>query len=196
MNPMSGDVVNYLGLAVLGVIAVLIAVVVLATRDRAAKRALVILASLAAMAVAGFALLANISRTRSGAATLVQQQEVAQRVALLEAQAGAGGKASTTKHVTIVEGPAVEALTVEADGKTSSTSRVRIVGGPAGRPDLPADVWVNRATILAALVVMILLAYVFIDAGRRGRYTWPLRVGSAAVFALLCVLMGKLGPLM
>jgi len=186
--------VGFLGLAVLGVIAVIIAVIVLAARDRAGKRVLIVGASLAAMAIAGLAMLTFLRVDRRAA--VAQQLAVADRVVVLEARAGARGEASTTQQVTLAEGRAIEVQVGRAGDETSPTSRVPIVGGPAGRPELPADVWVSRATMFAALGVMVLLAYVFVDAGRRGRYTWPLRVGSAAAFALLCVLMGKLGPLM
>jgi len=48
----------------------------------------------------------------------------------------------------------------------------------------------------AALVICLALAFLFLDAGRRGRYAWPLRFGTVIVFAGLCVLLWKIGPLM
>jgi hypothetical protein len=42
---------------------------------------------------------------------------------------------------------------------------------------------------IGGLVVLIVLAYLFIDAGRRPRYTWLWRVGIAAVFFAVCGLL-------
>ncbi len=162
--------IGFLGLVVLGVIAVVIAVVVLSTRDRVGKNTLVVGAALAAMAIAGFVAL-TLPLGRSTTVVVNPQAADAPPTPVIEAHA-------------------------ERDGEVVATKEVRVVGGPPGRPDLPADVWVNRATMFGALAVMVLLAYVFVDAGRRGRYTWPLRIGSAAAFALLCVLLWRVGPLM
>ena len=56
--------------------------------------------------------------------------------------------------------------------------------------------WSKGAVAAGALAFLLVLAYLFLDAGRRGRYTWPLRLGTAIVFASLCVLLWKIGPLM
>lgn len=42
---------------------------------------------------------------------------------------------------------------------------------------------------------LMLLTALFLDATRFGRYTLPVRVGSAATFVGLCFLLWKLGPL-
>ncbi len=56
--------------------------------------------------------------------------------------------------------------------------------------------WSKGAIAAGALAFLLVLTYLFLDAGRRGRYTWPLRLGTAIVFAGLCVLLWKIGPLM
>jgi hypothetical protein len=40
-----------------------------------------------------------------------------------------------------------------------------------------------------ALAAMIYLAYLFLDAGTRGQFTWPLRVFSVVAFVGICVLL-------
>lgn len=64
---------------------------------------------------------------------------------------------------------------------------------PGNAPD---SSWRKQAIGVIALTVLLLLAFLFLDAGRRGRYTWPLRFGTAIVFTGLCVLLWKIGPLM
>jgi hypothetical protein len=48
---------------------------------------------------------------------------------------------------------------------------------------------------LASLAGFVALTYLFIDAGRHGRYTWAIRAGSAAAFVGLCMLLLSMGPL-
>ncbi len=47
-----------------------------------------------------------------------------------------------------------------------------------------------------AFGVLLVLAYLFLDAGRRGRYTWPMRFGTAVLFTALCMLLWNSGRLM
>ncbi len=60
----------------------------------------------------------------------------------------------------------------------------------------PSGTWqtifgqVAGAGVLGAL---ILLAYLFVDAGAHGRYTWPLRIGTAAAFVAVCILLWQIG---
>lgn len=54
--------------------------------------------------------------------------------------------------------------------------------------------WMSRIVTGGAVAVLITLAYLFLDSGTRGRYTWPLRFGSIVVFAGFCVLLWRLGP--
>ncbi|MBX3394994.1 MAG: hypothetical protein KF841_06465 [Phycisphaerae bacterium] len=42
---------------------------------------------------------------------------------------------------------------------------------------------------------LMLLTAIFLDAERFGRYTFPVRVGSAATFVGLCLVLWNLGPL-
>jgi hypothetical protein len=44
--------------------------------------------------------------------------------------------------------------------------------------------------------VLLVLAYLFLDAGKRQRYIWPRRIAVAAAFAAVCVLLWRIGPLM
>ena len=55
--------------------------------------------------------------------------------------------------------------------------------------------WLSRIASGGAVAILITLAYLFLDAGTRGRYTWPLRFGSIAVFAGFCVLLWRLRPM-
>lgn len=50
--------------------------------------------------------------------------------------------------------------------------------------------YVGRSAIVALFVLM---AYGFIDARRRGRYTWPVRVGVAAAFIAVCCVLSWYG---
>ena len=59
-----------------------------------------------------------------------------------------------------------------------------------------ANSWQEQVIVVIALAILLTLSYLFLDAGRRGRYAWPLRLGTAIVFAGLCVLLWKIGPLM
>jgi len=43
---------------------------------------------------------------------------------------------------------------------------------------------------------LLVLAFLFLDAGARRRYTWPLRAGTAVVFLAICALLWRFGPLM
>lgn len=56
--------------------------------------------------------------------------------------------------------------------------------------------WIKTVFAGGALALLLTLAYLFLDAGKRERYTWSLRFGTAIVFAGLCVLLWKIGPLM
>ncbi|MFQ5411727.1 MAG: hypothetical protein ACE5EC_05500 [Phycisphaerae bacterium] len=55
--------------------------------------------------------------------------------------------------------------------------------------------WLSRIASGGAVAVLITLAYLFLDAGTRGRYTWPLRFGSIVIFAGFCVLLWRLRPM-
>ncbi len=50
--------------------------------------------------------------------------------------------------------------------------------------------YVGRSAIVALFVLM---AYGFIDARRRGRYTWPVRIGVAAAFVAVCCVLSWYG---
>lgn len=47
-----------------------------------------------------------------------------------------------------------------------------------------------------AMALLVILAYLFIDAPRRRRYTWFVRITAAAAFAAVCVLLSRAGSLM
>ncbi|RIK71078.1 MAG: hypothetical protein DCC66_02595 [Planctomycetota bacterium] len=50
--------------------------------------------------------------------------------------------------------------------------------------------YVGRSAIIALFVLM---AYGFIDARRRGRYTWPVRIGVVAAFIAVCCVLSWYG---
>lgn len=64
---------------------------------------------------------------------------------------------------------------------------------PGSKPQSPR--WVGQVIAAAALSLLLVLSYLFLDAGTRGKYTWPLRFASMAVFAGLCVALWRMGPL-
>lgn len=53
--------------------------------------------------------------------------------------------------------------------------------------------WSNQLLTGGALALLVALAYLFLDAGTRGRYTWPLRIGAVAMFSGLCFALWKFG---
>ncbi len=55
---------------------------------------------------------------------------------------------------------------------------------------------VSQITGLSGISVLIVLAYLFVDAGRRRRYTWLVRTTAAAAFIAVCVLIAEVYPLM
>lgn len=59
----------------------------------------------------------------------------------------------------------------------------------AWRGILPPQ-YVGRSAIVALFVLM---AYGFIDARRRGRYTWPVRIGVVAAFVAVCCVLSWYG---
>ncbi|MFQ5490069.1 MAG: hypothetical protein ACE5GE_05040, partial [Phycisphaerae bacterium] len=77
-----------------------------------------------------------------------------------------------------------------------STSLVEAPGWAApirnpARGDIPGA-W--TAVSALALGVMVYLAYLFVDAGTRGQFTWRLRFFSVAAFVGICALLVNLAP--
>jgi len=72
--------------------------------------------------------------------------------------------------------------TQPSDPSVASTANHRIDHRSIVRTPL------REVAAVAALLVMVVLAYLFLDAGTKGYYTWPLRIGSAATFVVFCVL--------
>ena len=48
---------------------------------------------------------------------------------------------------------------------------------------------IRQASGAGFLVVFIALAYLFVDAGTHGRYTWPLRITATAGFTGVCLFL-------
>ncbi|MCH7813261.1 MAG: hypothetical protein IID40_04490 [Planctomycetes bacterium] len=97
-----------------------------------------------------------------------------------------------------VQGP----IAVESQVTAPPTPLAETAPWPPGRPrTMPHDrtrVQVERPgirTVLAAVVlaVMIFLAYLFLDSGTRGQFTWPLRIFSALAFVGICVALALFG---
>lgn len=64
-----------------------------------------------------------------------------------------------------------------------------------GRNVSPVERWFRGRAVTfqaALLLLMLVLGYVFLGAGRRGAWAWPLRVGSAVAFVSLCLLLLKM----
>ncbi|MFQ5424172.1 MAG: hypothetical protein ACE5F9_09350 [Phycisphaerae bacterium] len=97
-----------------------------------------------------------------------------------ETTAGASGKAPHVSRQTVVtvrSRPSHRAV----PGALSDTLRGRRLG---------------QLIAAATMGGLLVLAYVFLDAGARRRYTWPLRAGTAVVFLAICALLWRFGPLM
>jgi hypothetical protein len=58
---------------------------------------------------------------------------------------------------------------------------------------------VSRHPVVARIVgggvlaLLVVLAYVFVDAGTGHRYTWAMRIGAAAAFTAVCVVVSRVG---
>ena len=57
----------------------------------------------------------------------------------------------------------------------------------------PALGWSGHLMSGAALAMFLVFAYMFLDAGAHGRYTWPLRIGAIAMFFGLCFVLSRYG---
>jgi len=49
----------------------------------------------------------------------------------------------------------------------------------------------GQITVAALLAVLIVLAYLFVDAGKHDRYTWPRRIAWAVAFTAVCLLLSQ-----
>ena len=134
---------------------------------------------------------------REAAAADAQRRAREQRLAL----AGGGRAAVGINDVDVIDECVQEVA--DSDGTkymaaalaTAKTNGA--VSGMAGssssalpRSPVRSDV-VRTVLAVAALLVMVVLAYLFLDAGTKGYYTWPLRIGAAMAFAVLCVIVMK-----
>ncbi len=97
----------------------------------------------------------------------------------------------------------LEAIAYEGSRKSQAVSnveplpRVRVSKAPAAPPKprrVTGPSWGWMAVSVAALGVMIFLAYLFLDADTRGQFTWTLRIFSVAAFAAVCVSIVLLRP--
>ena len=109
----------------------------------------------------------------------------------------------TQTHVTVSREIGSVAVSTGTEEMAVSSERIATSEAPAPTPpesnrqDSEAEgrgTWLSRIANSGAVAVLITLAYLFLDAGTRGRYTWPLRFGSIAVFAGFCVLLWRLRP--
>lgn len=75
-----------------------------------------------------------------------------------------------------------EAIAVEADT------------GPAQGRRTTNSSPLQSIVMLSGLVLLMGFAYLFLDAGRRARYTWAIRAGSVAAFAVTCIILWRMGP--
>ena len=95
----------------------------------------------------------------------------------------------------------VEAVTDSVDGLTEQiTKSAHQLTAPARRAPWLGQGWrLHRSgwgmiVSAAALGVMIFLAYLFLDSGTRGQFTWPLRIFAVAAFVGICILLVTLQP--
>ncbi len=93
---------------------------------------------------------------------------------------------SPSMYVEVAEPGSVEIqTTLESLSTNPRRSRVR---------HLPVSIAWLLPSLLTALSIGSFLAvgYVFLDAGTRGQFTWPLRIASVVAFAAICVAISAL----
>lgn len=68
-------------------------------------------------------------------------------------------------------------------------------GTAVSRPEngTPGSIF-RTIVMLAGIGVLMSFVYLFLDAGRRARYTWAIRAGSVAAFAVTCIVLWKITP--
>lgn len=86
---------------------------------------------------------------------------------------------------------AVDPSGVEISARRAKRAKVPSADNVAARSKMPRMIIAG-----AALVLLILIAYQFVDARRYARYTWLRRGLWATAFAVVCLLMWRAGPLM
>jgi hypothetical protein len=113
----------------------------------------------------------------------------------IEVQSGDANEPTSTVRVGSVQEAEGESAQFPAAAKPRTRARASSIGDPREqtRKLSPA---VLLATRVVAFSVLLILAYLFLDAGRRQRYIWPRRIALAAAFAGVCVLLWRIGPLM
>ncbi|MBN1488757.1 MAG: hypothetical protein JXA69_02475 [Phycisphaerae bacterium] len=145
-----------------------------------------------------------------GRSGLVPWQDEARDAALADAQRQIGALASAGNRDPVamsVGDPDVIDECVQEVAEQDGTQYMAAVLVRAVTQGSPADADVSSRAVLpkgyvrsdvarivltvAALFAMVALAYLFLDAGTKGYYTWPLRVGAALAFAVLCVIVMK-----
>lgn len=103
-------------------------------------------------------------------------------------------------------GPQASVVATSMDGRDTRVEHVEIsasrVAAPPAQTTAPikneqGPRWRGSGGLysIAALAALVSLTYVFLDAGRRGRYTLVIRAGSAAAFIGLCAVLWRMGPL-
>ncbi|MBK8268325.1 MAG: hypothetical protein IPK83_08495 [Planctomycetes bacterium] len=103
-------------------------------------------------------------------------------------------------------GPQASVVATSTDGRDTRVEHVEISASRVAAPPAQATAPVKKEKgprwkgsgglySIAALAALVSLTYVFLDAGRRGRYTLLIRAGSAAAFIGLCAVLWRMGPL-
>ena len=95
----------------------------------------------------------------------------------------------------------VETVTDSVDGLAEHvTVSAHEITAPARRAPWLGQCWslprsgLWMAICAATLAAMIFLAYLFLDSGTRGQFTWPLRIFAVVAFVGLCVMLVVLRP--
>lgn len=114
---------------------------------------------------------------------------------------GTGGnmRATASRTSQTVEAVAATEDSSESIGQSSESDNTETRAPSAGKPWSVGEAVdrVSWSTLVSAAVLagLLAIAYLFLDANTRGHYTWPLRAGTAIVFAAICIFLWRAGPL-
>jgi hypothetical protein len=65
---------------------------------------------------------------------------------------------------------------------------------PRSATAISSDSILRNIVLLASIALLMGFVYLFLDAARRARYTWVIRAGSVAAFAVTCIVLWKITP--
>jgi hypothetical protein len=102
-------------------------------------------------------------------------------------------------HVVASEGTRKDVRKGRSSGafaESRQRGRYRVSGSDGGQSSSRLPVALKYARNAGFFSVLLVLGYLFLDAGKHQRYIWPRRIVVAAAFTAVCVLLWRIGPLM